>query len=118
MPTTGKSGNFTLPHSFRRERIVQHFQQLKPIRPSKQKKNASGRQGLHRLVVFILCLMGLMSGALKAQADLVPGPTFAVGSVSGASGSQVLVPVTVQNFTNILTVQFSLHWEPTNAILI
>lgn len=41
-------------------------------------------------------------------------PTFAAGKASGQTGTQVLVPVTVTNFTSISAFQFSWHWS-TNA---
>jgi PKD repeat protein len=37
---------------------------------------------------------------------------FTAGSVGGNAGSQVLVPMRVIGFTNILTFQYSVHWDP------
>ncbi len=37
---------------------------------------------------------------------------FNVGTVNGAPGDIVCVPVTVENFTNITNAQFSMQWNP------
>ncbi len=39
------------------------------------------------------------------------GVTFNVGSTSATNG-EVVVPVTVQNFADIIACQFSMHWDP------
>ena len=45
------------------------------------------------------------SGKLNAQV------IFSLGSQSGINSSKVVIPVTVQNFTDIATVQFSVNWD-------
>jgi len=40
---------------------------------------------------------------------------FTAGTTSGAQFSQVLAPIYVDLLTNILSFQFSLHWDPTVA---
>jgi hypothetical protein len=40
---------------------------------------------------------------------------FVVGSTNGAPSQQVVVPVSVSGFTNLSSLQFSLHWDPTAA---
>ncbi len=67
-----------------------------------------------------LCFLGLLLAALAfsagdARSAAPAGPTFLVGSPFGLPGQQVLVPVQVSNFSNIFTLQFSLHWEASNA---
>jgi hypothetical protein len=38
--------------------------------------------------------------------------TLTVGTNSGVQGAQVVVPVTVSQFQQVATFQFSLHWDP------
>ena len=40
-----------------------------------------------------------------------------VGNAAGAQGSQVVVPVQINGFSNILTAQFSMHWNTNVAVL-
>ncbi len=40
-----------------------------------------------------------------------PGLTFTAGNASGARNSAVSIPITVEMFTNIVTLQGSLHWN-------
>lgn len=47
---------------------------------------------------------------------VIPAPTgeeleFEAGSVTGVSGLEVVVPIRVKRFTDILTFQFSMHWD-------
>src|SRR5205085_10498342 len=74
------------------------------------------RPALARLLFCILLLAGLGPGIdLRGAVD---GRILTVGNVYGAPGNQVLVPVSVKQFSNILTLQFSFHWEATNAIFV
>lgn len=54
--------------------------------------------------------------SLKGVAYNPPPPlTLAVGSCSGASASTVVLPVRVSGFTNIGTLQASVHWNASQA---
>ena len=78
-----------------------------PIEPSLVDPN--GRLANYALAVI--------EGTLTVTAALGPPQSLvlAAGTNSGAPFSQVLVPVQVKGFSNILSFQFSLHWEAAAA---
>ncbi len=41
--------------------------------------------------------------------------TFIVASTNGAPGTDILVPIRVQSFSNVASFQFSFHWNPAIA---
>lgn len=49
----------------------------------------------------------------ELQVDQTNSVRFVVGSTNAAQGSQVDIPIRVKRFTNILSLQFSLHWDAT-----
>ena len=55
--------------------------------------------------------IGLPSGTVNAL-------VLAAGTNSGVQFSQVLLPIQASRCTNILTFQFSLHWDPTVATFV
>src|SRR5438874_8826866 len=75
------------------------------------------RRGARHKSGFVLCLLQALISSIALDGSSAPasGPTFTVGSVLGLPGQQVVVPVQVADFSSILTLQFSLHWEATNA---
>ena len=63
-------------------------------------------------------LLALLLGLIcfcESQLQAASGLTFTVVSASGAPGTQVLVPVQVAGFSNINGLQFSFHWNSSQA---
>ena len=61
---------------------------------------------MRHLIAFIICIS--MSLALFSQADAV---TIRIGSDEGIFGSEVMIPVTTENFTDILSAQGSISFD-------
>src|SRR5437868_5117818 len=61
---------------------------------------------------FAVAFAGLFSPGLARAV------TFSIGNVSGGAGSQVLVPVTVSQFSNVSVFQYSMHWNTSVATFI
>ncbi|MDH3246099.1 MAG: cohesin domain-containing protein, partial [Saprospiraceae bacterium] len=47
------------------------------------------------------------------QLTLVAQPTFNIANTSGDPGGSVSVDFTVEDFTNVVGMQFSINWDPT-----
>ena len=63
---------------------------------------------MRRLITIIFCIsFGL---AATAQSNAV---TIRIGSDEGISGTEVLIPVTTENFTDILSAQGSISFDHT-----
>ncbi len=65
--------------------------------------------------IGILFLSLLVAMANEAKSDPPPGPVFTIGSTNGLPGDDVLIPVQLSGCFTLLTMQFSLHWDPTMA---
>ncbi len=69
-------------------------------------------------LILNLLLILLVSSAGEAMGGPLPGPALTVASLGGPPGAQVLIPVLVQRFTNILTIQFTFNWNPNHATFV
>ncbi|MBP7822004.1 MAG: gliding motility-associated C-terminal domain-containing protein [Saprospiraceae bacterium] len=59
---------------------------------------------------------GTYQSAVYGSGVVVPNQSnfeMSIGDGSGASGTQVCVPVVVRGFNDMVAVQYSLHWSPT-----
>ena len=56
--------------------------------------------------LFLFLLITGLAGAVKAQ------PTFNISSSTGAPGTVVAIDFSVNNFQNIVGMQFSINWDP------
>ncbi len=65
------------------------------------------------LLLSLCVLLGFGAGAGRA-ANL----TFIVGNTNGITNAQVVVPIRVNQFTNISQFQFSLHWNTNVATFV
>ncbi len=54
----------------------------------------------------------------QVMSDPPPGPVFAIGSTNGMPGDDVVIPVQLSGCFSIVTLQFSLHWDPTMATFV
>jgi len=64
-------------------------------------------------------VLAVLLGPLAHGASGAPGGlAFIVGSTNAAPGRALTVPVSVGGFTNIGTLQFSFHFDPTNAAFV
>lgn len=75
------------------------------------RRTAVGWRDVGKALIAVSALVGLSSFLEQPlQAGIVP--TFTAGDVNGAPGATLDVPVTVQNFDNLIGVQFTLTWDP------
>jgi hypothetical protein len=58
---------------------------------------------------------GTLSGTDSGILTVIHLVQFVVGSTNGVPSQQVVVPVRVNGFTNLSSLQFSMHWDPTAA---
>jgi hypothetical protein len=61
------------------------------------------------IVILVILLTGLLLLARSAEAAVI---TFSAGDETVGTSSPVAVPITVSGFTDVVTFQFTLSWEP------
>ena len=62
-----------------------------------------------------LLVASLLRAVLICAVTDLSAVTFQPGDKTAASGSAVAVPISVQGFIRVTTVQFSLEWDPTEV---
>src|SRR5580765_2861102 len=70
------------------------------------------------LLSLLMALLRPSAGDAHGAPPDPAGLTFVVGSSNAAPGSLLVVPVRVFAFSNIGTLQFSFHFDPTNAAFV